>query len=98
MRVSADKTDDGYRYFAMLKANGKDVFVFLDGVEVKNCVTADDERGFVIRYVPDEHGDVQIDPVDNNRIWEERLTGVVEIKIRESKHENGPQATQQRKA
>lgn len=81
MRVSANKDDAGYSQFNVAMEHGKPVRIFLDGVEVKKCVTADDEHGFVIRHVLDGDGNVQIDPIDKTKVWEERVTGKVEIRF-----------------
>lgn len=35
--------------------------VFLDGIEVKYCLTADDEKGEVIAAVTDEQGRLQVE-------------------------------------
>ncbi|MDF1599722.1 hypothetical protein PZ895_08020 [Mesorhizobium sp. YIM 152430] len=81
MRVSSNPDDPGYRQFMVAIENGKAVHPFLDGVEVKGCTTADEEKGFVIRCVLDSDGKAQIDPNDPERVWEERVEGRVEIKI-----------------
>lgn len=80
-RVSVNRGDAGYSQFCVAQAHGKKVFVFLDGKEVRDCVTADDERGFVVRCVLDDRGNVQADPVDPDTIWQERVMGNVEIRF-----------------
>jgi hypothetical protein len=47
MRVSIEEKDPGRETYARLRALGRDVRVLLNGVPLDNCVTADDERGFV---------------------------------------------------
>lgn len=86
MRVSVDKNDDGYRWLAMLRANGKTVHVFLDDVEVHCCITADEELGFVERDVLNADGCPQIDPVRQDRWWTEVVKGRVRIDLRTDEH------------
>lgn len=80
-RVSANKADPGYPQWKVAIEHGKTVRVFLDGVEVKDCTTADDVNGFVVRAVLDDAGRFQVDPVDPNQVWEETVTGKVEIRF-----------------
>jgi hypothetical protein len=87
MRVSANENDPGYANFAMATANGKKVSVFLDGEEIRSCVTADDELGFVVRMVLDDKGLCQIDPIETDQAWTERVTGVVEIRFTPSEED-----------
>jgi hypothetical protein len=50
MRVSVVPTDPGYRVQAY------NYSVLLDGVEQTQCITADEEQGYVVRYKTDAHG------------------------------------------
>ncbi len=50
MRLSADKDDPGYGP-AYLTAK-----VLLDGVELKDCITADEERGECLCFLPTATG------------------------------------------
>lgn len=50
--------------------------VYLDGVEVKHCYTADDEKGEVIAAVHDERGYVV---ADNGGVKRQTLYGAVRI-------------------
>jgi hypothetical protein len=62
MRVSVEAGDPGELPYANLRKDGKDVRVYLNGEEVKYCVTADDERGFVMHLVEGyRYGNVRID-------------------------------------
>lgn len=81
MRISSDRGDPGYRQFMVARENGKTVRVYLDGVEVQKCIAADDEAGWVRRYVLDVNGKIQPDPNDPEVIWEERVEGDVRIVI-----------------
>ena len=76
MRVSVDKSDPGFLMYADLLTDGYRVIVKLNGVEVKDIITADEKEGFVVlprrspegrlvvygdSYVYDRHkGDVKI--------------------------------------
>jgi hypothetical protein len=51
MRLSTDKRDHAYRS----PAHCSKFRIFLDGQELFNCVTADEEKGFVIRQVINRH-------------------------------------------
>ena len=47
MRVSVNPWDSGYEHFHLREK----VTVYLDGVKQLMCVTADEEEGYVVRYV-----------------------------------------------
>ncbi|MBJ9137904.1 hypothetical protein [Citrobacter farmeri] len=51
--------------------------VYLDGVEIKHCYTADDEKGEVIAAVHDERGYVA---TENGEVKRQTLYGTVIIK------------------
>ncbi|HDR2331880.1 hypothetical protein NOX23_15330 [Enterobacter kobei] len=51
--------------------------VFLDGVEVKQVFTADDEKGEIIAAVPDDRGYMM---AENGEVKRQRLYGKVTIK------------------
>jgi len=59
MRVSVDTQDPGYSPGLI----GRGVKVFLDGIEQRRVVTADDELGLVVMYDVDEQGQVKIEVV-----------------------------------
>lgn len=80
MRVSIIKDDVGYKNYSVAKANGKTVHVFLDGIE-EDCVTADEENGFIERAVTDDAGNLVLDEMKEN-IVREIVKGVVRIEIR----------------
>lgn len=56
MRVSVDEQDPGYSPGLI----GRGVKVFLDGVEQRYAVTADDELGLVVLCDLDEQGNVKV--------------------------------------
>jgi hypothetical protein len=56
MRISVDKNDPGFD-----ERRAMDATVYLDGVEIRNCVTADEELGECICFVLDRHGPLQDD-------------------------------------
>jgi hypothetical protein len=53
MRISVDETDSGWRTFEANGGRGARWRVMLDGVEVRNCITADEELGEVLTLVED---------------------------------------------
>jgi hypothetical protein len=55
-RVSVDPGDPGEVTYQEFKIAGYEVRVFLDGVEVQGCVTADEAEGLIIRHPRDEKG------------------------------------------
>lgn len=75
MRVSIKPNDSGYAYWCHLRAHGKRVFVKLDGVPQFMCLTADDESGVVVRYLPDQYD------ADRQDFADEVRHGKVEIEI-----------------
>lgn len=46
MRISVDATDAGF----MPDANLFDIRILLDGIEVKNCLTADSDKGEILVF------------------------------------------------
>jgi len=77
MRLSADTNDVGYDPVESPMAE-----VYLDGVLMKYCITADEERGQVKVYVLDAAGEMVINPVTND-IRTEWRTGQVKIVLKE---------------
>ncbi|MCK4717888.1 MAG: hypothetical protein KAT70_04375 [Thermoplasmata archaeon] len=71
MRVSMDKRDPAYH-----PGNGK-YWATLDGVELKHCVTADEERGMAMVYATDEDGRIELS--ESGVILKEILHGEVKI-------------------
>lgn len=81
MRLSTIEGDPGYSEWRRAIESGGTVKVFLDGVEITHCLTADTDHGLVQRCVLDEDGKPQLDPSDPDKIWDERVTGDVSIEI-----------------
>ena len=76
MRVSIDKRDPGYKHFSSIykiKFNGEDA---------KYIVTADEEKGYVVRYVLDAEGKPTVAP-DGRHYVLETVAGKVEVNIRD---------------
>ena len=74
MRASVIRADPGYRIDAFLYK------VFLDGVELQHCLTADEEKGEAICYVVDKlTGLVSIEPGTDHTVTR-TLYGNVEIR------------------
>jgi hypothetical protein len=71
MRVSIDKRDPGYRY------NAGAFFVKFNGEEVSHVVTADEEKGYIKRYVL-EDGHPKVAP-DGQHYLIEQVEGQVVI-------------------
>lgn len=57
------------------------VEVYLDGEKVRRCIEADEEEGYVVCYLGDEHGQFILDA--NNNPVAVRVCGKVEIRIRD---------------
>ena len=74
MRVSVDEQDPGYSPGLI----GRGVKVFLDGVEQRQVVTADDELGLIVMYDVDENGRVKMDGEMVRRI---NAQGAVKIEL-----------------
>lgn len=78
MRVSVDKSDPGFNWYAELISDGYKITITLDGVELPGVVTADEEKGEVIaqRYTPEGN----IVAVGDTVIYD-RLRGEVKISV-----------------
>lgn len=58
MRYSVFPTDSGYQNWMNLRAQRKDLRVYLNGLEVKDAVTVDTALGKVERWQRDSNGEV----------------------------------------
>ncbi|WP_347883230.1 hypothetical protein [Pseudomonas aestiva] len=74
MRVSVDQHDPGYSPGLI----GRGVKVFLDGVEQRQVVTADDELGLIVMYDLDEQGNVKVE--GDEVVWV-TVHGAVKIEL-----------------
>ncbi len=85
MRVSIDNKDSGYETFVNIRKSGL-VHVLLDGAEVMDVITADEESDYVLAFKNDKHGN----PIQSGGQWEvEERRGSVKILIqpdRQSMH------------
>lgn len=72
MRLSCDDNDPGYQAWE----ERHPVKVFLDGVEMDRCITADTDEGYILRFRCHPDGRVV---VDNGVVCKEELYGVVTI-------------------
>lgn len=72
MRISANKDDPGYAQYRASLDSGKAVVIFLDGAQVKDCQTADDQLGVVSYFVRDENGYLQVSPLGDSALIETR--------------------------
>lgn len=74
MRYSTNKADSGYEAYQSILAFGYQVSVYMGGLEVKDCMTADDELGYVLKAsLPIR--------ADGDKIVTEELYGDVEISL-----------------
>ena len=81
-RVSIHEDDPGYWQYCVARAHGKTIHVFLDGVEQKECVTADDERRIVKRAALYPDGTPKLDAA-LDKIAYETVIGDVRIEFRD---------------
>jgi hypothetical protein len=72
MRASIDRDDPSFQDGAM-KAR-----IFLDGVEQKHAITADEDRGIVVRFLIGADGKPVRQPV-TRELMRETVSGVVRI-------------------
>jgi len=55
MRISLNKKDFGFFKFKKL-IEKNDIKIFFDEKEIKNCITVDEEKGYVLKFAEDEEG------------------------------------------
>jgi hypothetical protein len=73
-RVSCEKGDAGEFIYGMLRSDGKEVDIFLDGVKQEKVITADADEGWVKLHTTER-------PVGDQ--WPVRVfKGAVEIRVR----------------
>lgn len=77
-RISSDKDDAGYTAYCKQVGDGMCVIVHLDGIEQRNCVTADSSEGFVKRWVETDNGNIAH---DGQNILLETVRGRVVIDV-----------------
>lgn len=69
MRLSVDKDDPGYKPELLAKS----VRVFVNGIQIAYCVTADEEKRVVYCHVEEEHSkNLKRDPVTRELVVVER--------------------------
>lgn len=78
-RISTVKGDAGELFYAKLCGDGKVATVFLDDVEQKWCITADEAQGIVVRHIETEQGNIAINMA--TEILQETVKGRVRIAI-----------------
>jgi hypothetical protein len=71
MRISADKADPGYRY----EATGWRYHATINGKPVKRCITADSDKGYVIKLALGPGGKYMI----KGKVRRTRVFGAVAI-------------------
>jgi len=57
------------------------VEIYLDGQKIHHCIEADEEEGYVVRYLPNAEGRLYLDADGNPKVVRE--SGKVEIRIRD---------------
>lgn len=83
MRLSTDENDPGYIAFEEAQCAGRKIDVFLDGNEIEDVETVDDEEGIVVRFARhDDDGTLKLDETLEN-IERETLRGEVRIVLGE---------------
>lgn len=80
MRLSTDPADPGFDHWRRLRLARKRPQVFLDGVELRCCFTADEEARTVVQAVLDERGMSVLDRA-TERVKRRTLHGDVRIVI-----------------
>ena len=79
MRISSNSSDPGYLQYLVCEKTGRWPLIFLDGVKVMDVLTADSDKGFLIRAVTDDVGNVVLDET-GEVIKRETLTGRIEYR------------------
>lgn len=69
-RTSTDHGDPGERLFCQLRADGKKLRVWLNGIEEKDCITADPVAGYVVRAVRSPGGNLCLDSIQSDVLRE----------------------------
>lgn len=77
MRLSSDSDDRSFDEWRVLN-DTHIVLVWLDGIEQKKCITADDDEGFIIRIATDEDGNTVL---KGDYVQYERVDGSVRIEL-----------------
>jgi len=75
-RLSCKDDDAGYREYCMARGDGQTIKVFLNGEEQKECITADESEGMVVRLVKTAKGNIAH---DGGNLLEETVYGDVSI-------------------
>lgn len=79
-RVSVESGDPGEVELALIRADGHEVEIYLDGVIQEHALTADEAEGMVKRYMTSAGGEILINR-EAGRILEETVRGLVEVRI-----------------
>lgn len=78
MRVSVVETDPGYRTFLAMGGFGR-ISVFMDGQQLRGCVTADSKTGWATVYERDAEGGLVVNS-KRTAARLKRLRGRIEIR------------------
>jgi hypothetical protein len=78
MRISVKMTDPGYQTYVGIKRSDLTIAVTLDGEAVRDVLIADEEQGYIERFLRDENGK----PVRSDGLWvAQAFCGVVAIDV-----------------
>jgi hypothetical protein len=78
MRISVKMTDPSYETYVAIKRSDLTISITLDGKEVRDVMIADEEKGYIERFIRDEKGK----PVRSDGMWVAQVfCGVVAIDV-----------------
>lgn len=77
MRISVDAEDPGYTPLAVAAVEE----VLIDGHVINGCITADEEKGYVLCYLKDQDGNYVIDETGEH-VEKVELTGEVQVVLK----------------
>lgn len=69
MRISCDETDSGFKTWLAHGGGNAKWRVTLNGVELRSCITADEELGEVLVFLYDYEGRIKIDKSGGEGNW-----------------------------
>lgn len=78
-RYSCEHTDPGWSNYHRQRM--KSVRILLDGKDVTEVITADEEQGYILRHKTDDNGHILIN-FDAQETLKEELHGKVKVKFR----------------
>lgn len=79
MRYSVDEKDSGWKNWYGLRADCKELRIYLNNVEVHGVHTVDTERGIIHRARRDKNDKLMVD--DDGEVLMETIVGNVRVEI-----------------